>query len=167
MLPIDRGMQPVKLLLDNTIYLATDSPIVSGMLPLNQLWFRKIISSPVWKSSGGNSPSKLLNLRSRYKFLIQVRVTVGKEPTSLLLLTSNSSRRSILEKVSGMIPQSLFVFAWKYMRSTNHPISGGKCAAISALFRSIIATNLSWLSVNTSHKTPLYSHTSVPTQLSV
>lgn len=107
MLPIDRGMQPLKLLLANVTTETVEYPIVSGMLDQNLLWFKKSASSFISKSAHGNSPSKLLYRRSRYLRVVQDKTTLGKEPTSLLLLTSNSYISFQSNKLSGIIPQNL------------------------------------------------------------
>jgi len=107
MLPMVCGMQPVNLLFAKLTTETVDLPTVSGMLDLKRLLFKKIASRSFSKSSGGNFPSKSLNLRSRYLRLGHVRTTVGKEPTKRLLLTSNSNISLSLDMVLGIIPQNL------------------------------------------------------------
>jgi hypothetical protein len=88
--PMLLGMQPLRLLLATTTTEAGEFPRVSGMVDVNRLLFKNRASKSLLKSSGGSSPSKSLNLRSRYfRFGIPM-TTVGNRPTNRLLLTSSS-----------------------------------------------------------------------------
>jgi hypothetical protein len=89
-LPMLVGMHPVNLLLAITITEAGELPKLSGMLEWNLLLLTKIASKSLWKSSGGNGPSKSLYLISRYLRVGKSNTTLGKGPTKRLLLTSNS-----------------------------------------------------------------------------
>lgn len=154
--PMLRGMQPVNLLPANTITEAREWPRVSGILDVNRLWFTNNASRSLSKSSGGNSPSNSLYLRSRYLRAGIDRTTAGKGPTNRLLLTSSSWRIVSLEKLLGMIPQNRLELMWKRARSVIKPNSTGRYPAMSAWLRSTPATTLNFgLSSAGAQKTPL------------
>ena len=67
--------------------------MVCGMKELNLLLFKKMASNSLVNRAGGISPSKLLNLRSRYLTTDHSRTTSGKRPTKRLVLISNSNMR--------------------------------------------------------------------------
>lgn len=123
--PMLPGMHPCKWLLAKTTTEAGDFPRFSGIVDTNLLLFKKIASSVLLKSSQGNSPSKSLNLRSRYLMSGIDRTGVGNGPTKRLLLISSSCKSFSLEKLFGRIPQNLFEFICKSARSVNNPNSGG------------------------------------------
>lgn len=124
--PMLFGMQPLILLFASTNTETGEFPRFSGIWEVNKLSFKNKASRSISKSSGGNSPSKLLNLRSRNLRLCISRTTVGKGPTKRLLLTSSSCIRVSLEKVLGMIPQNLLEFIWKSATSVSRPNSTGR-----------------------------------------
>ena len=125
-LPILLGMQPLRWLLATTTTEAGEFPKVSGIVDVNRLLFKNKASKSLLKSSGGNLPSKLLYLRSRYFKLGIVRTTIGNGPTSRLLLTSSSWRSVSLVKLFGIIPQNLFELMWNKAMSVNKPNSTGR-----------------------------------------
>lgn len=166
--PMLLGMQPSKLLLAMTRTETLELPIVSGMLHLNLLLFRNSASKSLLKSSAGRHPSKSLNLMSRYLRPGIIRTTSGNPPTKRLLLISNSYRSVSLPKLWGTIPQNLFEFMWNTAMSLNRPNSTGRYPAMSAPLRSMPATTSSSGSSRAlSQNTPVYLHTSGPTQFSV
>ena len=88
--PMLLGMQPSRWLLATTRTDTGELPRFSGMVDVNLLSFKNKASSSLLKSSGGNFPSKSLNLRSRYLRSGISRTTSGNDPTKRLLLTSSS-----------------------------------------------------------------------------
>jgi len=142
MLPMVRGMQPVKLLFAKLTTETVELPNVSGMVDVNRLLFKNNASSSFSKSFEGNFPSKSLNLRSRYLRLDHVRTTSGKLPTKRLLLASNSNISESLDKLFGIIPQNLLELMWKSATSVKSPNSAGRNPAMSAWLRSTPATTL-------------------------
>ena len=123
--PMLPGTHPWKWLFAKTTTEAGEFPRFSGIVDVNLLLFKKIASSVLLKSSGGNSPSKSLNLRSRYLISGIDKMVVGNGPTKRLLLISSSCRSFNLEKLFGRIPQNLFEFICKSARSVNNPNSEG------------------------------------------
>jgi len=109
-LPMLLGMHPMNLLLEITITEAGEFPKFSGMVEWNRLWFTKIASRCLLNNSGGNGPSKSLNLMSRYLRSGNLNTTWGKDPTNRLLLRSSSKRIVSLEMLLGMTPQNLLEF---------------------------------------------------------
>jgi hypothetical protein len=167
-LPMVCGMQPVNLLLAKTATETGEFPRVSGIVDVNRLSFKNKASRSLLKSSGGNSPSKSLYLRSRYLSAGIDRTTGGNGPTNRLLLTSSSWRSLSLEKLFGMIPQKRFELMWKRARSVIRPNSTGRYPAMSARLISTPATTLIVGSSKAgAQKTPLYAQTFAPTQLPV
>jgi len=92
---------------------------------VKRLLFKNIASKLLLKSSEGNSPSKSLNLMSRYLRSGIESTVSGNRPTKRLLLMSSSYRILSLEKLLGIIPQNLLEFICKSARSANRPTSGG------------------------------------------
>lgn len=84
------GMQPPSLLFAKTTTETGELPRLSGMLELNRLSFKNSASRSLSNSLEGRDPSKSLNRRSRYFNEGMLRTTMGKGPTNLLLLKSNS-----------------------------------------------------------------------------
>lgn len=140
MFPIDFGMQPVKLLLAKFTTEALDFPSVSGIVDVKRLSFKNIASRSFSNSSGGKTPSKSLNLMSKYFKFGTLRTTEGKPPTKRLLLISNSYKRVRFSKLSGTIPQNLLELMWKSERSFKRPNSSGRWPAMSPWLRSTPAT---------------------------
>ncbi|PQQ01638.1 hypothetical protein Pyn_33238 [Prunus yedoensis var. nudiflora] len=136
-------------------------PRVSGMVDVNLLLFKNRASNSLLKSSGGNFPSKSLNLRSRYLRFGICRTTSGNDPTKRLLLTSSSWRRVSLAKLLGMIPQNLFVLMWNTAMSLNMPNSTGRYPAMSAWLMSMPATTS-----NVGHQSRGTKYSSVSTNIS-
>lgn len=168
MSPMERGMQPLNLLFAKLTTETLDLPNVLGMVDLNRLLFKNNASKSFSKSSGGNFPSKSLNLRSRYLSSGHVRTTLGNLPTKRLLLASNSNISVSLDKLSGIIPQNLLELMWNNARSVKSPNSTGRYPAMSAWLRSTPAITLNLGSSRAgAQKTPLYAQTSAPAQLPV
>lgn len=123
--PMLEGTQPEKLLLAITTTVAGVDPMFSGILEEKRLLFINIASKLLLKSAGGNSPSKLLNLRSMYLSSVSSSTCSGNRPTKRLLLKSSSYRILRLVKLFGTIPQNLLEFICRSARSVNRPTSGG------------------------------------------
>ncbi|PON33203.1 hypothetical protein TorRG33x02_355360 [Trema orientale] len=154
--PMDRGIQPLNMLLAKVTTETVEFPNVSGILDLNRLLFKKMASNFFSKSSGGNSPSKSLYRRSRYLTSGHSRTTLGNAPTNRLLLTSNSCINLSLLKLSGIMPQNRLEFRWKRATSVIRPSSTGRWPAMSAWLRSTPATTLSFGSSSAgAQKTPV------------
>lgn len=142
MFPMLLGMQPLKLLLANTITDAGDFPIVSGIVEVKRLLFTNTASRGFSKSSGGNGPSNSLYLRSRYVKFGSCNTTFGNGPTNRLLLTSNSVISERLLMLSGRTPQNLFELMWNKAISVKRPRSEGRLPAMSPWLRSTPATTV-------------------------
>jgi hypothetical protein len=140
--PTLRGMQPTNWLLASTTSDAVELPKFFGMKPTKRLLLTTMASKLFSKSSGGSSPSKLLNRRSMYLSTGIFSTTVGKPPTKRLLLTSNSWRIVRREKFSGIIPQKRLELMWNTAMSVSMPSSGGRYPAMSPPLRSTEATTL-------------------------
>lgn len=119
--PMLLGTQPLNSLFASTTTETGEFPKFSGMLDVKRLSFKNKASSSLSNSCEGNSPSKSLNLRSRYFSAGNPRTTSGKDPTKRLLLTSSSWRSDNLEKLLGIIPQNLFELMWTRLISVNKP----------------------------------------------
>ncbi|RDX77217.1 hypothetical protein CR513_42694, partial [Mucuna pruriens] len=138
--PIVLGMQPVSLLLAKVTTEALDFPIVSGIVDVKRLLFKKIASRSFSNSCGGKGPSKSLYLISKYLRFGHWRTIEGKGPTKRLLLISNSCISEKFIKASGTTPQNLLELIWKSAISVKLANSCGRRPAMSALLRSIPAT---------------------------
>jgi hypothetical protein len=141
-LPMLLGMHPVSPLLATTTTDAVELPRFSGMWPTKRLVLTKMASRSLSKRPGGSSPSKSLNLMSRYLSEAISRQTKGKGPTKRLLLASNSWRMDSRDMLLGMMPQKRLVLMWKKARSVRRPSSGGRYPAMSAPLRSMPATTV-------------------------
>lgn len=134
------GIHPPKLLFAKTKTETGELPRFSGIPNWNLLSFKKIASRGLSKSFVGTDPSNSLNRRSRNLSEGKDNTTFGKPPTKRLLLRSSSKRSFNLLKDLGTVPQNRLELMWKTASSVKRPSLLGRKPAISAWFRSMLAT---------------------------